>query len=125
MALEIQFKQSKAARFNDCLANNRPIRGVRSVDDLMTLAGACFYRLMLHQPSLREDRDWSSCPLEQKEAALDAMIKELLETIHYTGHLYMHVHGDGSSFERTFGSSFRFRAALEGDKVKFSPLNGK
>ncbi len=60
MAIGTQFEKSKTEYFLDCLATGKSIEGVRTVDDMLALAGACFFSVLSLAPAYRRKRVPSS-----------------------------------------------------------------
>jgi hypothetical protein len=121
MSLEVCFDAAKARRIRECISDSRPIEGVRTVDDLLLVAGACFHALVFMQPTFPPDRDWSQTTEEERKAAFDSMLKLLHATIEHCGHRLMHLAPEDD--RQAPGTPYRFRATLDGEKVIFAQID--
>ncbi len=122
MSVDVKFRKKKAALLNASLVQRRPIKGIRTIDDLLALAGACFLRIMLRRPGMQRNVDWSQVPLERQEAAVQKMTKEISAAIEYCGHLISHI--DMGEYDRSFEPHFRFRMSVHGDEPKVECISG-
>jgi hypothetical protein len=84
------FSKAKTERFLDCLANGKPFIPTQAqwtVDDMLALAGACYFGAMSHGPVRLSDREWSEIPREHREAAEDTSLKDLGAAVMFYGEL--------------------------------------
>ena len=49
----VNFEKERAERFLRCLAEGEPIGIVQTIDEMLALAGACFFVMSTHGPLLR------------------------------------------------------------------------
>ncbi len=93
--LPINFNKDTALRFLDCLINGKRIEpgGAQpdwSVDDMLQLAGACFFALALNGPEWAQTTWWgteSGQHTEHVDAEIEAMMHDLHAAIHFTAQL--------------------------------------
>lgn len=85
MPVSIRFEKAKVEKFLDALANGTPIENVKSADDVLALAGACFFSALSRSASIEqgaEDED-------EESRSEDAFIADLHAAIEYYAQLSM------------------------------------
>ncbi len=124
MAIAINFDKAKAERFLEGLSKGKPISDVQSVDDILALAGACFFMAMSQGPALHEAVDWSRInsgepPTEQSE---DTFIQDIHAAIEYYAQLMLLV--AGGEYDENFDARHRAIVMLEKGKKTVVPIEG-
>ena len=122
MPVGINFQKSQSEYLVDCLANGKSIEGVRTVDDMLALAGACFFVVMSHGPALKKGVDWSKVPKEYKEAEDVRLFADIHLAIEYFGQLSMKVQ-DGE-YDETYEPQVKAIVYTDGEKKTLVPLKG-
>jgi len=120
MTLEVTVRRRQAARLNECLAKGKPIKGIRTTDDLIALAGACYFRLLLRQPTLDRNREWSLAALRKQEEAVFLRQRELVAAIEHTAHTHFQLNDGGST--ASVDPVFRLRVAFQRERIKYVNL---
>lgn len=94
----LNFEKSRAERFLQCLATGEPIGKVHTIDEMVGLAGACFFALMSHGPIIRkmaaemQGKELETPQTQEHAEADDEMIfSDLHAAIEFSGHLTMMV----------------------------------
>jgi len=89
MAIAINFDKAKSERLLQALGKGKPISGIESVDDILALAGACFFMAMSLGPELQKAVDWSKVADEQQpnEETEDNFVPEIHAAIEYYAQL--------------------------------------
>lgn len=95
----ITFEKKRAERFTQCLAEGNPIGAVRTVDEILALAGACFFFLFSHGPIFRRaaaemQGQITETPKhpEHAEADDELVFNDIHAAIEFAGHLAMLIH---------------------------------
>jgi hypothetical protein len=94
MAIAINFDKAKAERLLESLTNHKPIEAPHNVDDILALAGACFFMAMSQAPALQQAIDGSKPPPPpdpDDDEAEDTFFADLHAAIEYYGQLTMMV----------------------------------
>jgi hypothetical protein len=123
MAIAINFDKAKAEQYLEGLTNGKPISDVQSVDDILALAGACFFMAMSQGPALHQGVDWSRLtagePTEQSE---DTFIQDIHAAIEYYAQLVLLV--AGGEYDDNFEARHRAIVMLENGKKTVVPIEG-
>ena len=122
MAVGIKFERERAAYLLDCLANGRPIEGVRTVDDFLALAGACVFAAFSHGPALKGDIDWSMVPSEYREAEDEDLFADIHAALDVYGRLTMLV-CDGE-YDANYAPVARAVVCSDGERRVVVPIEG-
>jgi hypothetical protein len=95
-------RKDRAVQFVQCLAEGTSIGRVQTVDEMVALAGACFFALMSHGPILRRMAAQmqnqalpESQASEHAEADEEMVFNDLHAAIEFSAHLTMLVHDGG------------------------------
>jgi hypothetical protein len=95
MPMPIFFSKARAEYLLDRLSTGKPIEGVRTVNDFLALAGACYFAAMSHGPPRLGGREWSELPEERREAGEETHVADTLLAIEFYAQLTMMVkHGE-------------------------------
>lgn len=113
MAIGINFRKERAEQFLDCIEKGKPIENVRTVDDMLALAGACFFVAMSHGPIAKSEIDWAKVPKEHREARDVQLFAEIHAAIEFYGQLTMLVKDD--EYDAAFEP--QVRAAMMSEKT--------
>ena len=123
----VNFKKTKALHFLDCLANGGEIGEVRTADDMVQLAGACFFALQSHGPMIKQavaemkgEEYEPPETTEYREAEDETILADLHGAIEFVGHLSMLVQ-DGEYDEKCEPV---LRCVLFGRDHKVHPVEG-
>src|SRR5436305_684586 len=81
MPFPVHFDKAKAQSTLDSLVAGKPIRGVRTANDMLAAAGACFFMAMTHGPARASDTPWDQLPLERREAGSAQFLADLAAVI--------------------------------------------
>jgi hypothetical protein len=123
MAIAINFDKEKAERFLEGLTKGNTITGVQTVDDILALAGACFFMAMSQGPALQQAVDWSKIGSESLgEQNEDTFIQDIHNAIEYYAQLTLLV-ADGE-YDESFDPQHRAIVMLENGKKTVVPLEG-
>ena len=97
----VNFSTQRSERITAWLANGEPIGVARTVDEMLALAGACFFAIMSHGPLLRKAAAETQGktvaepqPNEHVEADDEMVFSDLHAAIEFVGHLTMLVHDE-------------------------------
>lgn len=125
MAIAIHFDKAKAEQFIARLSQGEPIEGVRDVDDILALGGACFFLAMSQGPALDKAVDWSKVPPEQQpdeNQEEDTFIEDLHAAIEYYGQLTLLVaNGD---YDEYFEPRHQAIVLIEDNEKTVVPVEG-
>lgn len=123
----INFDKATAEHFVTCLAEGGPIahEGPWTADDMLTLAGACFFGVMSQGPMLEKiaklmGKEIPQRHMEHAEASEEQFLADIHGAIGFIGELAMHVH-DGE-FDKHYEP--RVRALLDGTSLSVHPIEG-
>ncbi len=103
----ITFKKERAAHFLDSLLTGRPMlhdpeQPGWTIDEMLQLAGACFFVVAAHGPIRRTPtqlQDWQSKHPEHKEAEIETLMHDLHGAMEFIAELTQLVY-DGGYDER-------------------------
>jgi hypothetical protein len=83
--ISVRFDKATAERFLDSLVNDRPIelpsRAGWTRDDVLALAGACFFAALSHGPPGYNIADLDKLPKERREAIEEAFRNDLFAAV--------------------------------------------
>ncbi len=119
MPVSIRFEKAKVEHFLSALANGKPIEGVKSADDVLALAGACFFSALSRSSSIeqRGDDDESDEPRTE-----DAFIADLHAAVEYYAQLSMLLAtGD---YDQAFEPYHQAIVAVEGGEKTVTSIEG-
>ncbi len=92
----LNFRKSTAEKFLECLAEGKPLGVVHTIDEMIGLAGACFFAIQSHGPLLRKvaaEAQGLPPPADQaaehKEADDEMIRTDTLAAIEFAGYLTM------------------------------------
>jgi hypothetical protein len=123
MAIAINFDKNKAKHFIDALAAGKSITGVQTVDDILALAGACFFMAMSQGPALQQAVDWSKVGSEQQGSRdEDTFISDIHAAIEYYAQLTLLV-ADGE-YDEDFEPRHRAIVMLDEGNKTVIPIEG-
>jgi len=123
MAIAIHFDKAKAQYYVDCLRAGKPIEGVRSPDEHLALAGACFFMAMSEGSELQQGVDWSRLPPEQEvDETHDNFIPDIHNAIEYYAQLTLLVVGD--EYDDTFEPQHSAIVMMDRGKKTVVPIDG-
>ncbi len=122
MTVGINFSKPKAEYLLGCLADGSPIEGIRTMDDMLVLAGACFFVAMSHGPIRLRDVPWSELPTERREAGEEQFFADLHAAVDFYSHLTMLVR-DGI-YDRSFALDVKALVSGSGEGTVVKPLEG-
>ena len=128
----LTFKRERAERFLACLARSKAIDAPQegwTVNEMATLAGACFFAISTHGPILRkalakrQGRDPGAPEhREHKEADGQLVYNDIHAAIEFAGHLTMLLH-DGE-YAQAFDDSVQCGVTMETADMTVQPLQG-
>jgi hypothetical protein len=122
MAIAINFDKAKAERLVDALTNKKPIETPRDVDDILALAGACFYAAMSQAPALHKGVDWSRVGHEAQDEDQDSFFADLHAAIEYYGQLMMLV--AAGEYDDSFDPRHKAIVMMQDDRKTVIPVEG-
>ena len=130
----VNFNKERAEYYLRCLDEGRAIEPEQaegwSVDEMIGLAGACFFGLLSHGPLLRKaaadiqgKKLEPSETAEHKEADDQLVFNDLHGAIEFVGHLTMLVHDQ--EYDNNFEELVRYGVTQEGQvKKTVVPIEG-
>ena len=125
----INFDKSRAEHFLKCLDSGPPIGTVHTIDEMLGLAGACFFALTSHGPILRREiakmQGKEYAPPEHPEhleADSEIVYKDVHTAIEFVAELTRDVR-DGGYDERCEPTVKCFVQEVDGKK-QMSPIAG-
>ena len=125
----INFEKSRPARYLQCLAEGEPVGIVHTVDEILAMAGACFFALQSHGPLLRslaaemQGRSMDEAPHpEHKEADDELVLSDLKCAIEFVGVLSRLVQ-DGE-YDEQFEETVRCLVHQDGETPVVTPVAG-
>jgi len=121
MAIAIEFDKAKAQRFLDALEKGKPIHGAESVQEMLMLAGACFFTAMGQGPELQKAVDWSKLNRKRNEDQ-DTFIADLHAAIEYYAQLTMLL--AAGEYDQSFESRHYAIVLVEHGKKTVVPVSG-
>ena len=106
------------------LSNGTPIEGVRTRDEMLALAGACFYAAMSHGPDLHQGRDRDKAPVDYREATEPGFYRDLHGAVEFYAQVAMMIRL--GEYDNRFEPEARaiLHAGAEGDGGQVVPLQG-
>jgi hypothetical protein len=123
MAIAINFDKAKAERFLEGLTQGKSLSGVQTVDDILALAGACFFIAMSQGPALQQAVDWSKIGnVDHSDQAEDTFIQDIHNAIEYYAQLTLLV-ADGE-YDENFDAQHRAIVMLDKGNKTVIPLEG-
>jgi hypothetical protein len=122
MAVSIRFDKAKAERILDALATGKPIEGVRSVDEVLALAGACFFTALSRSEALETRPEPGEEGEEPAEGTEACFVADLHAAIEYYGQLTMLV--AAGDYDQSFEPRHRAIVAVEEGEKTVIPLEG-
>lgn len=123
MAIAINFDKAKAERFLEGLIKGKAINGVQTVDDILALAGACFFMAMSQGPALHQAVDWSKVgSVDHADQNEDTFIFDIHNAIEYYAQLTLLV-ADGE-YDENFDPQHRAIVMVENGKKTVVPIEG-
>jgi hypothetical protein len=123
MAIAINFDKAKAERFLEGLTKGKPITGTQTVDDILALAGACFFMAMSQGPAINQAVDWSKLgPVDHSNQNEDTFIQDIHNAIEYYAQLTLLV-ADGE-YDENFDPQHRAIVMVENGKKTVVPIEG-
>lgn len=123
MAVAINFDKAKAERFLEGLSKGKALGAMETVDDVLALAGACFFMAMSQGGALHQGVDWSKVPGGQPEDVNeDTFIQDIHAAIEYYAQLFLLV-ADGA-YDENFDEQHRAIVLLERGKKTVVPVEG-
>jgi hypothetical protein len=105
VAIAISFSKAKAQEYLDCLVTGKAVVGPWTAENMLALAGACYFAVMSHGPVRLSDRDWETIPAERREAAESTFLTDLTAAVEFYAELCMRVR-DGN-YDRLFEPKLR------------------
>jgi len=126
MAIAINFDKKKAERYIQALTDGKPIDAARNVDDILALAGACFFAAMSQAPALQKAVDWSELdrqPPEEDDEEEDTFFADLHAAIEYYGQLTMLV--ASGEYDASFDPKCRAIVTIENGEKTVHPIEGE
>ena len=121
MAIPIDFDKAKAQRFLDALERGKAIHGVETVQDMLMLAGACFFSAMGQGPELQKAVDWSKVDRKPNKDQ-DTFIADLHAAIEYYAQLAMLL--AAGEYDESFDARHRAIVLVENGKKTVVPVSG-
>lgn len=130
----VNFRKERAEYYLRCLDEGKAIEPEQAdgwtVDEMVGLAGACFFALLSHGPLLRKaaakmlgKKLEPSETAEHKEADDQLVFNDLHDTIEFAGHLTMLVHDQ--EYDHNFEELVRCGVTQEGEvKKTVVPIEG-
>ena len=122
MAIAINFDKAKAERLVDALTNKKPLDTPRDVDDVLALAGACFYAAMSQAPALHKAVDWSRVGHHEQDEDQDTFFADLHAAIEYYGQLMMLV--AAGEYDDSFDPRHKAIVMMQDDRKTVIPVEG-
>jgi hypothetical protein len=122
MPITINFDKVKAERMVDCLSKGKPIGGILGVDDILGLAGACFFMAMSQAPALHQAVDWERLAPDARESTEDSFFADLHAAIEYYGQLTMLV--AAGEYDDQFERLHQAIVMVENDRKTVIPVKG-
>ena len=124
MAIQANFDKSKVEYLLGCIEGGKPIKpmdseGEWTQNDLLALAGACFFAVMSHGPALLPQEEKAKLPAEYQEAYDDTLYSDIHLAIEWFADATMLVK-DGE-YDREYEP--HHKALLYGEK-KVAPIKG-
>ncbi len=121
MSVAIRFDKAKAEHLLDALATGKPIEGIRSIDDILALAGACFFTA-LSRSSTSFERSGLTDEGEESETTETSFVADLHAAIEYYGQLTMLV--AAGDYDQCFEPFHQAIVAVEDGEKTVLPLEG-
>ena len=120
----INFDKQKAESLIDSLQNGKTIEGIKTVDDMLALAGACHFVVMSHGPQIwKQGNPPQSEYQEHREADEQNLFEDLNAAIEFYSHLTM-LTCDGE-YDANHEPTCRAAVGIDGDgKRQVLPLEG-
>jgi len=125
----LNFEKARSQRYVECIAEGKPIGVVHSVDEMVAMAGACFFGLLSHGPLLRkaagEMQGVALDPPGTREHAEadDAMVyADTRAAIEFVGHLTMLIR-DGE-YDEDFEEQVRCLLSDADGQKQVAPVQG-
>ena len=125
----VNSEKRRAERFVECLASGSPIGPVRTVDEMLSLAGACFLALLTHGPIWRktlakvQGRTLAAPQTpEHIEADDQTIFADLHAAVEFVAHLTMLVHDH--QYDDNFAGKVACLVTQAGGKKKVIPVEG-
>jgi hypothetical protein len=122
MAIAIRFDKAKAERLIDSLTNGKAIDATRDVDDVLALAGACFFMAMSQAPALLKAVNWERLGRKPNENEEDTFFADLHAAIEYYGQLTMLV--AAGQYDEEFEGKHEAIVMMEKGNKTVIPLSG-
>lgn len=122
MAISINFDKAKAERWLKQLSEGFPLSEVKNVDEILALAGACFYLAMSRAPELHQSVDWKAIGREPQSEDEDTFFPDLHAAIEYYGQLTMLV--ASGEYDQTFAPKHKAVVLVEDDEKTVVPVEG-
>ena len=123
MAIAIKFDKAKAERFIDSLNRGKSIEGVKTVDDFLALAGACYFMAMSQAPALQQAVDWKRIGRDpDDEDDEDTFFADLSAAIEYYGQLSMSV--AQGEYDESFEPHHEAIVLVEDEEKTVIPVSG-
>src|SRR5262249_22321960 len=118
----INFDKAKAQRWIESLSNGTAIDAARNVDDVLALAGACFFVAMSQAPQLHKAVDWERLGRKPEQESQDEFFPELHAAIEYYGQLMMLV--AAGEYDQEFDRRHKAIVLVENGKKTVIPVEG-
>lgn len=122
MAIAINFDKAKAERLVEALNNKKPLDTPRDVDDILALAGACFFMAMSQAPALHKAVDWSRVGHDESDENQDTFFADLHAAIEYYGQLTMLV--AAGEYDDSFDPQHKAIVMMQHDRKTVIPVEG-
>lgn len=122
MAIAIRFDPAKADLLLQSISTGKTIEAPRNIDEILALAGACFFHAMSRAPELHKGVDWERLGKKPKEQSEEAFLADLQAAIEYYAHLMMLV--AVGEYEENFTGPHEAIVLVQKDHKTVIPLAG-
>ena len=122
MAIAINFDKAKAERLVEAFNSKKAIDTPRDVDDILALAGACFFMAMSQAPALHKGVDWSRVGHVEEDEDQDTFFADLHAAIEYYGQLMMLV--AAGEYDDSFDPRHKAIVMMQDDRKTVIPVEG-
>jgi len=122
MAIAIRFNPTKADHLLQALSAGKTLDAPRNIDEVLALAGACFFHAMSRAPELHKGVDWERLGKKPKEQSEEAFLADVQAAIEYYAHLMMLV--AVGEYEQNFTGPHEAIVLVQKDHKTVIPLAG-
>ena len=122
MALKVEVKKDRLAYYLACLSEGKPLdvpEGGWTGNELLALAGVCFFIRMTHGPEGFTPEQHEALPFEHKEAVSDTLYDDLHTAIEWCCDAAEHLHN--GSYDELFDPTHVVRLS---ERDQMQPLEG-